>query len=183
MEHLTRLESSFPDVYDWYIDTVPSLDEIPESDDLDWILSECERLDIDIDDLSVRDILEDRGYLFMGRENTYNYETDLGNPLIESLFETPGGDYLSLIHAQERDGDVRNWGTYGRMRVYRWDCQEDRYEALPQFKKIQFWDNEEMEVVSRSEAEDRADQYENVSADARGLILGEGRILSPEVSF
>lgn len=183
MAHLSRIECSHPDVYDWYIDTVASLDEIPESDDLDWILSECERLDIDIDDLSVRDILEDRGYRFLGRENTYNFETYLGNPLIESLFETPGGDYLSLIHAQERDGDVRNWSTYGRMRVYRWEYEEDRYETLPQFKTIQFWDNGPMEVVSRDEAQDRADQSENVSADARGLILGKGRILSPEVSF
>lgn len=181
MAHVARIECTSPDVYDWYIDTVASLDEIPESqDDLEWILSECDRLDLDIDDLSVRDILEDRGYLFLGRQNTYNFETYLGSPLIESLFQTPGGDYLSLIHVQDRDGDVRNWNTYGPLRVYRWDTQEDRFEALPQFKTIQFWDSEAQRFWERDMAQDEADQCETVTADARGLILSDGRILSPE---
>lgn len=189
MEHISFSPCSICDVYDWNVDTVSMLDSLTENEDMyEMLHNEMESQDLEVCDLEARPILEQLGYTFLGRSNTYNFETDLDAPLIESLFETPDGGFLSLIHAQERPADVRNWGSYGNMRVYSWDYQEDRFEALPQFRKVYFWDNLNLELLARNETQDILDEAgrDNVSPvdeQGSGIKVGQEPRFFPEVSF
>jgi hypothetical protein len=189
MEHISFSPCSICDVYDWAIDTVSILDSLTENDDLSELLqNELEAQDLEVSDLEARPILEQLGYTFLGRENTYNYETHLDAPLIESLFETPDGGFLSLVHAQERPADVRNWGSYGNMRVYSWDYQEDRFESMPQFREVYFWDNQNGELLSRNRTQDLLDEADEdsvspVDEQGSGIKVGSVARFFPEISF